>query len=456
MKRFRKWWLPLLGVLPIVTLLSPSLSAPQASAQNAITIKVAWTSNSFLQEAVTLSSKVYEKEHPNVHVTFDNVGVNLETKVITDVSAGAGEFDAVMVDPWDAWDFYVNHWIVNLSSLASKDPSYDIGGLIPAMRSALSLNGDLYASPFYGESSFLMYRKDLFAKAGLVMPLHPTWQQIATFAKKLNDPAKGMAGICLRGTTGYTDGLPPIMTVINAFGARWFNDAWYPQLTSPAFTKAVQFYVNLTRQYGEKGAATAGWDGCDEVYGSGHAAMWYDATVSADILQVSAPSKLVVENDGYAYAPSDVEQYDGWLHSWALSIPSDLSATEQAATWQWVAWVTGPQFLTLAAKYYGWAAVPPGYRTALYSNPNYLKAVGAIGPITLSSIEHADVAHPTVLPVPYEGLQEPYMPGWSIIGDYFSQQLSGAIVGTESVETALANSQSDILGVVQSEGLYKG
>lgn len=36
----------------------------------------------------------------------------------------------------------------------------------------------MHAVPFYGESSFLMYREDVLAEAGLEMPERPTWEQV--------------------------------------------------------------------------------------------------------------------------------------------------------------------------------------------------------------------------------------------------------------------------------------
>ncbi len=53
---------------------------------------------------------------------------------------------------------------------------------LPQLRATLSHKGDLYSVPFYGESSFLMYRKDLMAKAGIRVPARPTWDQVGKIA----------------------------------------------------------------------------------------------------------------------------------------------------------------------------------------------------------------------------------------------------------------------------------
>ncbi|MGG7379790.1 extracellular solute-binding protein, partial [Escherichia coli] len=75
---------------------------------------------------------------------------------------------------YEAPQFGTAGLIKDLTPKAKTDKAYRYSDLIPAVRNALSNKGHLYASPFYGESSFLMYRKDVLRKNGIKMPLHPT------------------------------------------------------------------------------------------------------------------------------------------------------------------------------------------------------------------------------------------------------------------------------------------
>ena len=84
-----------------------------------------------------------------------------------DVGSGGKAFDAVMIGPYEAPQFGTAGLLHDLTPMAKADKTYNYGDLIPAVRNALSAKGHLYASPFYGESSFLMYRKDILAKAGV-------------------------------------------------------------------------------------------------------------------------------------------------------------------------------------------------------------------------------------------------------------------------------------------------
>jgi ABC-type glycerol-3-phosphate transport system substrate-binding protein len=87
-------------------------------------------------------------------------------------------------------------WLQPIEGLSSD---YDLDDVFKSLRDGLSYEGKLYALPFYGESSFLMYRKDLFEQKGLKMPDQPTYDDIAKFAAALNDKA---GGVLLRGLEG--------------------------------------------------------------------------------------------------------------------------------------------------------------------------------------------------------------------------------------------------------------
>jgi sorbitol/mannitol transport system substrate-binding protein len=411
-----------------------------SSNSNSGTVTVAVVSNPLITgQMIPLTSSVFEKKYPGIKVKFATYTEgDLRAAIQKDVSTHSNAFNVIMIGPYEAPLFARDGWLDNLSTTyIAKDPSYDASDLLPSIAKALSYKGDLYAVPFYGESSMLYYRKDLFAKAGLTMPLHPTWSQVAGFAAKLNSPS--VAGICLRGLAGWGDNMAALDTVVNTFGGEWFNEKWQPQLTSPAFTAATNFYVNLIRKDGESGASNDSFNQLLTLYGQGKCAMWYDATVAATSIATTYPS--IAAQTGYAFAPVDKTKSSGWLWTWSLGIPQGVS--NQGAAWKFVSWATSKQYDSLVAGKYGWAAVPPGTRTSLYSNPSYLAAAKAFAPITIASIDGTDPDHPTVNPVPYVGVQFVDIPQFETLGVEVGQQIAGAIAGTESVSQALKTSQSD-------------
>src|SRR5260370_4326962 len=167
----------------------------------------------------------------------------------------------------------------------AKDSSYAPDDMIPGIRTALTYKNDLYAVPFYGESSMLMYRKDLLAAKGVTMPDHPTWDQVAAAAQKVN--SSSVNGICLRGLPGWGEQLAPLDTVVNTFGGRWFDTSWNAQLNSPAWHDALTFYVHLLKTAGEPGAGNAGVHRVLNAYNSDNVTMRYNSTVAAPLLNPS-------------------------------------------------------------------------------------------------------------------------------------------------------------------------
>ena len=316
-----------------------------AAVPGAVTVAV--VSNPLItSQMVPLTKSNFEKQYPGITVKFATYTEgDLRAAIEKDVSTHSNSFNVIMIGPYETPLFAKNGWLDNLSSqFIARDPSYDAADLLPPIAKALSYKGNLYAVPFYGESSMVFYRKDLFAKAGLTMPLHPTWAQIQTFAAKLNQPGK-VSGICLRGLAGWGDNMAALDTVVNTFGGQWFNMHWQPQLTSPAFENATNFYVNLVRKYGEPGAANDSFNQLLTLYGQGKCAMWYDATVAATSIAGTYPS--VFKNTGYAFAPVNLTKSSGWLWTWALGIPKGVANETDA--WKFVSWATSKNYDQLVA-----------------------------------------------------------------------------------------------------------
>jgi sorbitol/mannitol transport system substrate-binding protein len=429
------------GMAPLLVLAACSSGGSSSANSKTGTVTVAVVSNPLITSQMEpLTRSVFEKQNPGVTVKFATYTEgDLRAAIEKDVSTHSNSFNVVMIGPYETPLFAKNNWLVNLSQqFIAKDSSYDASDLLPPIAKALSYKGSLYAVPFYGESSMVFYRKDLFAKAGLTMPTHPTWAQVASFAAKLNQPGK-VAGVCLRGLAGWGDNMASLDTVVNTYGGQWFNMQWQPQLTSPAFTAATNFYVNLVHKYGESGASNDSFNQLLTLYGQGKCAMWYDATVAATSIAGSYPT--IFKNTGYAFAPVNLTKSSGWLWSWALGIPQGTA--DQGAAWKFVSWATSKSYDQLVAHKYGWAAVPPGTRTSLYHDPNYLKAAKEFAPITLASIDSTDPLHPTLHPAPYIGIQYVDIPQFESLGVQVAQQIAGAIAGTESVSQALKTSQSD-------------
>jgi sorbitol/mannitol transport system substrate-binding protein len=394
-------------------------------------------------------SRFTSKTDITVNYTILDEGT-LRELLTGDLAARGHQFDVVMIGPYEAPQYAKDGYITDLMPMASSDRAYELGDIIPSIRKALSYRGSLYASPFYGESSFLMYRKDVLRAARIAMPSHPTWEQVAAIARQINKPS--MAGICLRGKPGWGELGASFTTVLNTFGGTWWsakpngsvNEAMVDQ---PAFRKALQFYADLVRDAGERDAASANYNECLAQYLNGKVAMWYDATVAAGLLE--AKDSPVKGKNGYVPAPVQRTRASGWLWSWALAIPTTSSKRDLA--WRYIAWATGPRYIGEAGPRIpgGWAAIPPGTRRSTYEIPEYRKAARAFAKPTLEAIESAPVDNPGTTKRPGSpGIQYVGIPQFQAVGDQCTEQFADVIRGRLSIDSALRNCQSIAAGAV--------
>jgi len=440
-----------LGALSAATACSDTTAGQDSSGNTTITVALA--ANPQMKTAESLVAD-FEQKNPGIKVKFTTLPENdLRPAVTKDVATNAGQYDVAMIGSYEVPIWAKNGWILPLDGYVAKDAAWDASDVLQPIKDIVSADGKLYGAPFYGSSSFLFYRKDLAQKAGVTIPPNPTWDQVAAAAAKMDDKQGGVSGICLRGLPGWGQNLAPLTTVINTFGGRWFDQQWHPQLTSPETTAAVQFYVDLLRAHGQPDAAKDGWEGCLQQITQGKTAMWYDDTVFAgSALQQAIPQ--VKDNLAFAMAPVKQTTASGWLWSWALSITK--SSKHQDAAWKFIAWATGKDYIKLAGAKAGWDSIPPGSRTSTYAIPEYQNAASSYADLTLKSISSANPKQPTVQPVPYCcGVQYVQIPEFTDIGDYVSQQIAGAISGTQTVQQALDKSQTYTEGVVKKAGYLK-
>jgi len=378
----------------------------------------------------------FTAKNPGIEVKWVTMEENvLRQKVTTDIATKGGQFDIMTIGTYEVPIWAKQNWLVALENLG---PGYDVADLLPPIRNGLSVNGKLYAAPFYGESSMVMYSKALFDKAGLTMPKAPTWDFIADAARKITDKNKEIFGICLRGKAGWGENMAFITAMANSFGARWFDTDWKPQFDSPEWKKTLQFYVDLMKEAGPPGASSNGFNENLALFQSGKCGIWIDATVAASFVTNPAQSK-VADQVGFALAPdTGLGKRANWLWAWALAIPAGSKKQESAE--KFISWATSKDYLALVASKDGWANVPPGTRVSLYANPEYQKAA-PFAEMTLESIKSADPTHPTVKPVPYTGVQFVAIPEFQGIGTAVGQQFSAALAGRTSVDQALKNAQ---------------
>ncbi|WP_255464018.1 MULTISPECIES: sugar ABC transporter substrate-binding protein [unclassified Herbaspirillum] len=390
----------------------------------------------------------FEKANPDIKLRWVTMEESvLRQRLTTDIATNSGQFDLMTIGAYEAPIWAKKGWLAPMTGLPAD---YDEADLIKPVREGLTVDGKLYALPFYAESSMTYYRKDLFEQKKLTMPKQPTWDEVAKLAAQLHDPAKGVYGICLRGRAGWGENMAILTTMANAWGGRWFDEKWQPQLSSPEWKQAVAFYVDLMRKYGPPGASSNGFNENLVLFSSGKCGMWVDATVAAGMLYHGKDSKV---SDKTAFAPAPIaatEKGSHWLWIWSLAVPK--SSKSQDAARKFAAWATSREYINLVAKDSGWALVPPGTRSSTYASAEY-KKVSPFSDFVLDAIQTADANNPTVKPVPYTGVQFATIPEFQSIGTVTGQAIAGALAGKTTPDAALDAAQAQAVRMMR-QGRY--
>src|SRR5256885_1415822 len=323
-------------------------------------------------------------------------------KISKEFSSQAGQYEVASLSNFETPFSPRSRWIAPLDQYVAADPTFNQNDILKPMTLSLTADdGKLYGEPFYGESSFLMYRKDVLAAKGLTMPAKPTWQQVADMAARLDGAQPGMRGVCLRGQPGWGQIFAPLTTVVNTFGGTWFTADWQAQVNSAASKQATRFYVDLVRAHGEAGAPQAGFTECLNNTVQGKAAMWYDATSAAGSLEDA--DSPVRGKMGYTAAPVVQTRSSGWLYAWSWSIQQASKKKDNA--WKFISWASSRQYEDLVGGQLGWSRVPAGKRASTYQNAQYLQEASAFAEPTRSAIESADPRNAGVQPRPAIGIQ---------------------------------------------------
>ena len=126
-----------------------------AGGANAGELVIATVNNGHMIEMQKLT-KFFEQAHPDTKVKWVTLeeGV-LRQRVTTDIATKGGQFDVMTIGMYETPIWSKKGWLKEIK----PDAAYDIDDLLPPIRNGLSVDGKLYAAPFYGESSMLMYRR---------------------------------------------------------------------------------------------------------------------------------------------------------------------------------------------------------------------------------------------------------------------------------------------------------
>ena len=269
----------------------------------------------------------------------------MPAKILLGFSQQSADYDIVMNDSLSMSGYVANDYIYALDDFVANDAInqfVDLDDFVPTYINTMKRDGVLYGLPVYGESTFLMYRKDLFEEYNLEVPT--TMEELIECAKTIYEATDGeIAGITMRGQQGIH-----VLYTWSGFlwgnGGRWFDEEGKMDLASPEAIEAAQVYADLLNNYGPLGYANFGWQENRLLFQEGKAAMTIDATVNGAYCEDPSESNIVGKV-GYAPVPAfeGAKQYGG-QHSLAVH-PMYLSkfSPNPEAAFLFMSWAMSPE-----------------------------------------------------------------------------------------------------------------
>jgi multiple sugar transport system substrate-binding protein len=316
-------------------------TARAARAQGATTVTF-WQFNTddFQIKAYNDAIAAFSKENPDITVNMEIVPwEEQQQKLVTGLTTGAlpdvsmlgnnvvAQFQALgALEPLTA---YFGAW----SKEIGRDITQDIW---PGDELYYKLGDDWWGSPVAEETRSLIYRKDLFQKAGVEEP-PKTWDETRDVAKKLT--SGDVYGLGIPGGIDY-DTIQVFMSVYLGYGARFLNDEGKCGFDSPEFRDALTFYTNLylVDKVSPPDTPSYGGTQLDQIFQQGKLAMRVSGPWLYKALQEAKVDWL--DQVGIAEIPAGPKGQFGFLGGWPLVLWKN--SQNKDAAFKWIRFATDP------------------------------------------------------------------------------------------------------------------
>jgi len=382
-------------------------------------------------------TSAFEKAHTDINLEWRIYDENtLRSRTLSDLAISDGQFDIVTIGLQELPVWSKNKW---LSPIRNLPDTYEVADIFSHLAAAHSYEGDLYGLPFYAESSVTYFRKDLFAKAKITMPKQPTYRDIMKFAKAIHRPREGIYGVCLRGKVGWGENMGLFTTMVNAYGGKWFDENWQPQIYTKPWKEALNNYSALITKYGPPKPTRNGYNENLQLFIKGKCGIWIDATIASSSIfnsELSHVSDVV----GVVKAPMEKSKIGiNWLWAWSFAIPE--SSKNKRAAQQFITWATSKDYINIVANKIGIKAIPQGTRKSTYNNQAYRASV-PYSSVMFEAMLEASKQGEAVNDKPYKGIQFVEIGEFPAIANQVGQLVSEVIQGKIKPDAALKKAQN--------------
>lgn len=290
----------------------------------------------------------------------------LAQKIAVAAAAGGKDIDVLCYAPLQNAKLYVkNGWADPLDNYIAKATDYDIKDFQDAAIQSVTVNNKVMGIPFLTEREVVSYNKAMFKAKGVAIPT--TFDELMAAAQKLNDPAKGIAGITMRGKGAAA--VTQLSGFLYGYGGDFITDG-KASVNTDAAIKAFKFYGDLLNKYGPKGAVNMDWQDTQALFAQGKAAMRVDCD-SQYAFSINPKNSLVAKDVGVFQLPAGPSGSKPFnISAWCLGISS--GSQHKDAAWEFIKWTTGKDMDVKAM-----AAGNPSARQSTWKNETAAKAFPA-------------------------------------------------------------------------------
>ncbi len=286
------------------------------------------------------AAAAYTASHPDTTITVR--AVPFGDLLTTLRSSGGGSDGATIAGIYDAWlpDLVKDGLAAPVPEAIAADTTANWpAGVI----GAAAVAGTLYGIPNEIDVYALNYNKRLFAEAGIAEAPR-TWDEFLAAAEKLTDKAKGQQGFGL--INSWAAGvLHPFSSLLVSNGGDLVVDG-KPVLDSPQAKETFELYERLVSSgWSDPAMATADANTTGpflDNFVSGKTGMiimanWWESALQAgmgDAFADIATAPIPVGPSG--------DTARSISYSWMTVVNAKASADEQAAAWDFLNWLNGP------------------------------------------------------------------------------------------------------------------
>ena len=261
-------------------------------------------------------------------------------KMVIEFASGQTSFDVAFVAPHVQKRLFAKAgWLEDLRPLMANTaltaPEFDAGDFPqPIMATVATRDGTLNMLPINVDHWVLFWNKEMFAQKGVAYP--DSYPAVLDAARRLNDPAHGVAGVVVRGLKNANTLV--WVSFLIGFGVDAIGPDGKLNTDGPEAIEAATLYKAMCRDAGAPGMVGYNWNECQSSFAQGRAAMWFDTNGLFVPLEDPAKSR-VVGKVGYGVMPAGPKAHRVGLTADALAI--SRSSRNKEAAWLYLQWAAG-------------------------------------------------------------------------------------------------------------------